>query len=447
MDTSILKTNEVLITDLTHEGYGVGKVDGYPLFIPGAMVGEIVKYEVEKMNKSYGTAKLIEIVKPSPHRVKPRCNIFGVCGGCDLMHMSYQQQLAFKVKMAEDSFRKLGHLNLSVDEIIGMDEPYYYRNKVQIPFGMRKNKVICGYYKKKSHEIASFDYCYIQPEYITELITFIRNLANEYKISAYDEKEHQGVLRHVLVRNNYLHEMMIVFITNTDNIPNINEIINKIIKRYPQVKSIIHNINNKKTNVILGDKYHVLYGNDYLIDKIHDLQFKISFYSFFQVNLTQTEKLYQRVLNYLKPASNDIIIDGYCGVGTITLMIAKYCKQIYGIEVVNEAIENAKENAKLNNINNATFIVGKVEDEIGNLINNKISAIVLDPPRKGVEKVVIEKIIENNIHKIVYVSCNVATLARDLSLLASDYDIKNVTLVDMFCHTADVEAVALLERK
>ncbi|HHU55469.1 MAG TPA: 23S rRNA (uracil(1939)-C(5))-methyltransferase RlmD, partial [Acholeplasmataceae bacterium] len=230
-------------------------------------------------------------------------------------------------------------------------------------------------------------------------------------------------------------------------IPNLDKVVSKLINRYPQVKSIILNINNKKTNVILGDKHKILYGEEFLIDQIHDLKFKISFYSFFQVNLKQTEKLYQKVLEFLKPKEGDVIIDGYCGVGTITLMVAQHCKHIYGIEVVSKAIENARENAKLNNINNVTFIVGKVEDEIDNLINKNISGIILDPPRKGVDKNVLEKIVDTNIPKVVYVSCNVASLARDLNILSSKYDVKKVVLVDMFCHTADVESVVLLERK
>lgn len=445
-----MKANErftLQVIDINHLGYGVAKNEGLAIFIPGALIGETVVCEITKMEKTYANAKLIEIIERSPYRVKPICEIFGLCGGCEIMHLDYSKQLAFKVKTAEETFRRIGHLDLNVDEIIGMDNPYYYRNKIQVPLGSRKNKVIAGYYMQQSHNIIPFDNCYIQPLYATEIVKFIRNLANEYKISAYDEVTGKGTLRHILIRNNYLDEVMVVFITNEDVINNINDIVQKIVKRYPNVKSIIQNINKSKTNVILGNKHKVLYGDEFITDRILGIDYKISHYAFFQVNREQTEKLYSKTLEYLNPTATDIIIDGYCGVGSITLSIAKNAKFVYGIEVVEEAIKNGNTNAALNNINNVKFIVGKVEDEIDNLLDKKINAIVLDPPRKGVESKVLNKIIETKIPKLVYVSCNVATLARDLNILSNDYDIKKITLVDMFCHTTGVECVTLLERK
>jgi len=327
-----------------------------------------------------------------------------------------------------------------------MDEPYFYRNKVQVPFGCENGKVICGYFKKKSHEIAAFDYCYVQPEYVTDIIIFIRDLLNEYNISTYDEEKHEGLIRHVLVRNNYLGEVMVVFIINGKKIPHEKGIIENIVKSFPQVKSIIQNINIKETNVILGNKHRLLYGKDHLIDKLKDLKFNISHYSFFQINLEQTEKLYQTILDYLSPQLEDIIIDGYCGVGTISLMIAKRVKKVYGIEIVEDAIKNAKDNAKLNDIDNAEFIVGKVENEISKLINKNIAAVVLDPPRKGVKREVLEAIIDNKIPKLVYVSCNVATLARDVKILSENYNLEKISIVDMFPQTSHVECVTLMSR-
>lgn len=435
------------IVDLNHQGFGVAKHEGLAIFIPGALIGETIRCQITKIEKTFAQAKLLEILNRSQDRVKPVCEIFNNCGGCEIMHLAYHQQLKYKTKMAEETFKRIGHLDLKVEGILGMDNPYYYRNKIQVPFGERNKKVIAGYYKQKTHEIIPFDNCYIQPLYVTDIVKFIRNLANEYKISAYDEKTHIGTLRHVLIRNNYLDQVMIVLITNDDKINHIDEIVKKIITRYPNVISIIQNINKRNNNVILGDKHTVLYGEEYITDQINDLTFRIAHYSFFQVNRLQTEKLYQKVIEFLNPTPNDVIIDGYCGVGSITLSIAKKAKYVYGIEIVEEAIKNANVNAKLNLINNVKFIVGKVEEQIDKLFDQKIDAIVLDPPRKGVERSVLEKIISTNIPKMVYVSCDVATLARDLNILSEEYDIVKITLVDMFCHTCGLESVVLLTRK
>ena len=438
---------KVEITDLSHDGLGVAKADGFALFIPGVLIGETVICRITKVNKAYGNAELVEIVEKSPNRVKPICKIFGKCGGCDLMHMDYASQLNFKKHMAESTFKRIGHLNIIATEIIGMDEPYYYRNKIQVPIGMAKEKVIAGYYKKKSHDIIQFDKCYIQPEYMTDMVHFLRNLANEYKLEVYDEEKKTGNLRHILIRNNYQDDVMLALITHEDKIKDIDMIVEKIINRYPQVKSIIHNINNRGNNVILGNDYKLLYGDENLTEELLGLKFSISHKSFFQINLKQTEKLYKRAIEYLNPQDNETIIDGYCGVGSITLAIANKAKKVYGIEIVEEAIENAKVNAKLNNIKNVTFLVGKVEDKIDSLLSEGIDSIVFDPPRKGIEEIVLRKTMETKIKKIVYVSCNVATLARDLAILNEEYDIKKVSLVDMFCQTAAVEAVALLIKR
>lgn len=442
---NIGKVLKLEVVDLSHDGVGVAKADGFAIFIPGALVGEEVICKITKVTKNYGQADLVEVVSKNPNRVKPICKIFGICGGCDIMHIDYQSQLQFKKVMAENTFQRLGHLHIKVNEIIGMDEPYYYRNKIQVPVGVEKHKVIAGYFKKKSHDIIAFDDCYIQPQYMTDMVRFIRNLANEYRLSAYDENSKSGLLRHILIRSNYKDEVMIVLITHEQKINHIDEIISKITNRYPQVKSIIHNINNRGNNVILGEKYQLLYGEENIIDRLHGLDFLISHKAFFQINRRQTEKLYARALEYLNPSANDVIIDGYCGVGTIALFIAKHCKYVYGIETIPEAIENANINASINNISNVSFIVGKVEDEIGNLLDKGINGIVFDPPRKGIDEIVLRNTIASKIPKIVYVSCNVATLARDLAMLNEYYDIKKMTLVDMFPQTAAVEAVCLLE--
>lgn len=434
----------VNVSGLTHEGSGVAKIDGFAVFIVGALPGETVVCKIEKVAKQFAQAKLIEIKSSSAERIKPRCKIFDLCGGCDIMHLEYQSQLRFKKQMAEETFRRIGHLDIVVDEIIGMEHPYYYRNKVQIPFQMRDNKAICGYYRRKSHQIVPLEECFIQPKYATEMTQFIKNLANEFKIRAYDETTRIGYIRHVLIRSNHLDEVMIVLIVNRD-LPRKQDFVAKITQRYPQVKSIILNINKKDTNVILGSESHVLFGEDQLIDQLFDIQFNISHRSFFQVNRLQTMRLYQRILDYAQLTGNETVIDGYCGVGTITLLLAKHARYVYGIEVVEDAIVDAKQNARLNHISNVEFMVGQVETELRSLMNHEISLIILDPPRKGIDSDVLNSIIESNISKLIYVSCDVATLARDLKILSQAYEIKNMTLVDMFCHTSSVESVVLLE--
>lgn len=438
---------KVECVDINHQGLGVCKIDGFPIFVNNILVGEEAEIEITKLEKSYGFGNVIEYLKYSKSRVKPRCPSFGSCGGCEIMHMDYQAQLDFKVKMAKETFKRIGHLDLKIDKIIGMDNPYYYRNKVQIPYRMKKSKVVCGFYKKNTHDIIPLEECFIEPLQATEMAKFVRNLANEYKISAYDEQTKKGILRHVLIRKTVNDEYMLVLVTKEEVIPNQKEIVDKIVQRYPNVLTIIQNINPKDTNVILGNKSKILFGTGTLFENLLGLKFIVSHQSFFQTNHIQTEKLYQQALTYANPKEHDIIVDGYCGVGTISLLLAVECKKVYGIEIVPDAIKDAKTNAKLNDIVNVEFIVGKTEEELLKLENVRIDTIVVDPPRKGCDRTLLETIKAKQIQKIVYVSCDVATLARDLEILSTDYDIKNVTLVDMFPHISDVETCVLLELK
>ncbi len=436
------------ISDLNHEGFGVGKVDGYTLFIPGALPGEKIICKVIEVGKSFGFAEVVEIVESSPYRVRPRCDRFSECGGCELMHLEYNMQLQFKKKKAEETFKRIGHLkNVFVNEIIGMSEPYFYRNKIQVPCADKKGKLICGYYRKKSHTIIPLENCYIQPLIMTDVIKFIKNICNELKIFGYDEINKRGCLRYIMIRENHKKELMVVLVTHETKIKQAEVLVEKIIKRYPQIISIIHNVNSLGTNVILNDNYQVLYGSKYIEDEICNLKFNISYQSFFQVNPVQTVKLYNKVLEYADLHSDSVVIDGYCGVGTMSLLLAKKAKLVYGIEVVKSAIKNAKENAVLNNINNVDFIVGKVEDELPKYIDKGANTLVIDPPRKGLDTEVINTILTSQIKRIIYVSCDLATLARDLELLINDYNISRVCLVDMFCHTSSCETITLLERR
>ena len=304
-----------------------------------------------------------------------------------------------------------------------------------------------GYYKKKSHEVVPIEKCYLQPDEMTEVIKFIKNLCNEYNVSIYNEITGKGILRHVLVRKNYKDELMVVLITNGSNMFHIDEIVEKVVNRYPNVKSIYQNINMKKNNIILGEHSKLLYGQKTLEEKLCDLYFDVSYQSFFQVNREQTEKLYNIVLEYAEANSKTSIIDAYCGVGTISLMLAKKAKFVYGIEVVKEAIINANANAKKNKITNTKFIVGKVEDKINDYVSDEVNTIVVDPPRKGLDQNVINTILNSNIKRVVYVSCNPTSLARDLKLLKEKFDIKKCSVVDMFCQTVGIETIVCLEKK
>lgn len=437
----------VEIVDMSYDGLGVAKIDGYILFVDECLVGEKVLVEITEMGKNYGFARNIGISRPSPYRTKPKCPHFGVCGSCELMHMDYKQQLQFKRKTVEETIKKVAKLEkVNIDKIVGMDNPYNYRNKVQMPFAFNK-KAIFGYYKKKSHEVVPIDKCYLQPDEITEVIKFIKNLCNEYKVSIYNELTGKGILRHVLVRKNYKDELMVVLITNGYELYNIDVIVKKIVTKFHNVKSVHQNINLKKNNVILGDKSKLLYGVDSLEEELCGLKFDVSHQSFFQVNREQTEKLYNLVLEYTEANEKTSIVDAYCGVGTISLMLAKKAKYVYGIEVVKEAISNAKQNAKKNGISNVDFKVAKVEDVIDDYIKKDVNTIVLDPPRKGLDQNVVKALLASNIKRIVYVSCNPTSFARDLNLLKEKFDLKKISVVDMFCQTTGAECVSLLELK
>ena len=408
--------------DLNHDGMGVFKVNGFTIFALNSIIGEVALLEIEKVNSNYAQAKILEIKKKSKDRVTPICKQFLECGGCDLMHMKYSKQLEFKENMGKETLRRIGDLQ-TVDKvcegIIGTDnDNYHYRNKVQIPFSKIGKKTVCGFYKKKTHFIIPLEECYIQPQTCNEIAKFVKNLANEYGIDGYVENQKTGILKHLLIRKNSFNEYMVILVTRSEKINCLDEVVKKITNRYPEVKSILLNIQEKDTNVILGSKTVVLYGKDELIDELLGYKFKLSHRSFFQINHNQTEKLYLTVKEFASFNKNDIVLDAYCGVGSIGITLSQSVKKVYGIEVVPEAVENAKENAKINGINNITFYTGKVEEVISDLKDINFDVVVVDPPRKGCDQSFIKTIIDNNIKKVVYVSCNVATLARDIKLLS-----------------------------
>ncbi|MCT1578745.1 23S rRNA (uracil(1939)-C(5))-methyltransferase RlmD [Oceanobacillus kimchii] len=436
--------------DLTHEGNGVAKIEGYPLFVPDVLPDEEAKVKVVKINKNFGFGKLLELTKTSSHRVEPTCHVH--CGGCQLQHMSYDLQLQMKQDQVHNVMKKVAHLDhVPVHPILGMEEPSHYRNKVQIPVGEKNGEVIVGFYQKRSHRILqNQDTCHIQDEAINEVLPFTRQLMNKYGIQAYDEKSHRGQLRHIMVRvGHHTKDIMIVFVTKTSKFPEKDRIIKELTEQF-QVKSIVQNVNDQRTNVVLGKKTKVLWGENYIYDKIGDLTFAISPKSFFQVNPIQTKVLYDKALEYANIDKDDVVIDAYCGIGSISLFLAQKAKKVYGIEVVPEAIEDAKMNAEINGMNNVEFSVGQAEKVMPKWKEQGLDpdVIVVDPPRKGCDVDFLEAMIAMKPKRIVYVSCNPSTLARDLRILEDGgFETKQVQPVDMFPSTNHVECVAELTLK
>jgi len=437
---------EVEFVDMTHDGMGICKIDGFTVFVANALKGEKATIKITKMNENFGFGRLIDFLHKSPFRKEPICEHFSECGGCNLMHMNYQMQLDFKKYRTAETLKRLGRIETTVRDTVGMLNPYYYRNKAVIPFGEFNGKIIAGLYKLRSHDIIDMKRCYIIPKITTDIVKYLKNIFVELDIPAYSELLGTGVIRHVVIRtSNKFDDISVTLVTSTPKLPKKEMIVKKLVGRYRRVVSVMHNYNPGITNVVLGKKSKVLYGEDFIRDDINGVMFKISHRSFYQVNPNQTEELYKKAIDYAELTPNDIVIDAYCGIGTIGLSVANYCKTVLGVEVVKQAIDDAVDNAKINNISNAKFIAGKAEDVIKSWSNYDVDALFIDPPRKGCAKAFLDTIIEMKIPKIVYVSCNVATLARDLNVLqAAGYDVKEVTPFDMFPQTSHIEVVAKL---
>lgn len=444
---------DLYIEDLTHEGNGVGKVNGYPIFIPYALPGEEAEVRIVKANKNFGFGKLIETKKISEHRVTPPCNVYFKCGGCQLQHMDYETQLMMKQNQVKNVMKKIAHLpHVPVHETIGMPgEPWFYRNKMQIPVGENDGKLITGFYRERSHDIIpDMERCWIQNEPGDTLVKEVRDIADALGISAYNEVAHQGDLRHIFVRTAYTTgEMMIVLVTKREKVPQLDQLIEQITAQNDKVISVIQNVHPEKKNVILGKKFITHFGKDYLEDKLGDLTFKISPQAFYQVNPEQTEVLYEKALEYAAVDSNDIVIDAYCGIGSISLFLAQKAKKVYGVEIVPQAITDAKENAKINHLDNTEFVVGQAEKVMPWWYAQGLrpDVIVVDPPRKGCDEALLEAMLGMKPNRIVYVSCNPSTLARDLRILEDGgYQTQEIQPVDMFPQTNHVELVALMSR-
>lgn len=450
------------INGMGYEGEGVGKIDDFTIFVPNALLGEKVKVKIVKINKNFAFGKLVEIIEQSDQRVEPICSIYKRCGGCQLQHYSYNEQLKFKRERVKDCIERIGKLQavdinsdskdngVIINDTIGMSNPYRYRNKVQLPVGKKNKDVTIGFYATRSHEIIHMDTCNIQDETADAVVKLVKTWIEEYNIETYNEENHSGIIRHIMIRKAFkTNETMVVIVTKTPDIPHIDELIKAITENTPGIKSIIQNINDKKTNVILGQYCRTLWGEDIISDYIGDFKFNISPLSFFQVNPIQTEVLYSKALEYAELTGDETVFDAYCGTGTISLFLSQNAKMVYGVEIIPEAIENAIENAKQNNVNNVEFIVGQSEKVIPELIEKGIKAdvVVVDPPRKGCERILLEAIAKMGPKRIVYVSCDPGTLSRDLKIMDElGYKTTEIQPVDMFPHTAHVETVAKLSK-
>ncbi|WP_161878722.1 23S rRNA (uracil(1939)-C(5))-methyltransferase RlmD [Alkalibacterium sp. MB6] len=440
------------VVDLTHEGLGVVKVDQYPLFVEGALTGETIQYKVIKTGKKFGFGRLEKVIEASPNRVDIVDKVYAQTGTMSLQHLTYDAQLAFKKEQVEKVLTKIAKLpDVKVNDVIGMDNPYGYRNKAQVPVRKIDGRLTTGFFRKNSHDLIPLEDFVIQDPKIDEAIVKVRDIMRRYHVKPYDEIDHKGWLRHIIVRRGYYtQQLMLVLVTTTSDFHRQDEIIEAIKKELPELVSIIQNINSEKTNVILGDESTVLFGTDAYQDQLLGFTFTISHQSFYQVNPLQTEKLYQTAVEYAGLTGEETVIDAYSGIGTMTLALAKEAKHVYGMEIVEPAVKNAKENAELNGVTNVSFETGPAEDIIVAWAKEgrHVDTIVVDPPRKGLASEFIEAVLTMKPQKMIYVSCNPSTLARDLKLLnEGGYDVKRVQPIDMFPQTTHVETVCLLTRK
>lgn len=436
---------EVDISDIGYDGEGIAKINGYTTFVKGALKGEKAKIKMVKVNKDYGFAKLLEVLEYSEDRDDPICDSFKRCGGCSLQHMSYDAQLDHKTKLVRATLKKqLGYEPL-VEEIIGMGIPYNYRNKAQYPVCDGK----IGFFAERTHELIENEKCFIQNTLSDRLAKDAFKIIQKYDVSTYSEKSGKGCLRHIVTRIGVnTNEMMLMFVTNGKDLKNSDKIVKEILEAYPTLTTIVQNINEENGNVILGDKCVTLYGEGFIIDKLGDYKFKISPLSFYQVNPVQTEMLYSVAKRYAGLTGNENVFDLYCGIGTISIFVADSAKNVFGVEIVEDAIKDAKENAEMNEKKNIEFICGKAEEIIPEKYKEGKTAdvVFVDPPRKGCDMKLLETLKEMQAKKIVYISCNPATLARDLKYLTDNgYEIEKVQPVDMFPQTPHVECVTLLE--
>ena len=470
----------VKIEDIGLEGEGIGKVDGFPLFVKDAIVGDVAKVKIVKAKKTYAYARAEEILEPSPYRVEPKCAFHRQCGGCQIQALSYDRQLQFKQDKVYNNLLRIGgftkeELDAVMEPVVGMEDPYHYRNKAQYPVGVNKDgELITGFYAGRTHSIIANTTCYLGQARNKEILEAILSYMKENGVSAYDELTGKGYVRHILIRSGFTSgEVMICLVINgkskglskEDRYLKNEKVLLETLSKMDGVKSISVSINTEKTNVIMGKEIHTLWGSDTITDVIHvrdmekegypftgqELTFAISPLSFYQVNPVQTEKLYSLALSYAGLTGEETVWDLYCGIGTISLFLAAAAKKVYGVEIVPQAIDDAKANAIRNSISNAEFFVGKAEEVLPEKYETEgiyADVIVVDPPRKGCDSACLETMLKMAPKRIVYVSCDSATMARDVKILREGgYELKRVRPVDQFAHTTHVETVCLMEKK
>ena len=454
MDIPVQKNKEYIveIIDNGFEGEGIAKIDNFTIFVDGAIKGEKCKILIVKVTSSHAFGKLLEILEKSPNRCIPDCPTYKRCGGCNLRHIDYEETLNIKQQKVQNLVNKTLSKNIKVQKTLGMGNPYNYRNKAQYPIGTDKNgNKVLGVFAKRTHEIIPIEDCQIQKEVSYQIAKYILEYIKENNISVYNEKKQKGLVRHIITKVGVqTDEIMCIIVINGKEIPNELTLANNIIDRFPNVKTVVKNINTKNTNVIMGDKNKTIVGRGYITDVLGDYIFKISPMSFYQVNPVQAEALYNIAIEKANITKDDVVCDLYCGIGTIGIFASKYAKKVYGIEIVSQAIEDAYKNAKLNNINNIDFICGDVESAFDQLIKKEKvepSVVIVDPPRKGLDRNTIDNIMKLKVNKVVYISCNPATMVRDLAVMEEMYDIEEVQPVDMFPFTSHCEVITCLKLK
>ena len=442
-----MKTMKICIDHLTKEGVGVTRIEKKPMYIMYAIDNEEILVNVEFVGKRNIFGSVNEVIKPSPYRCDPKCSVDYKCGGCHLSHMSYEGQLNFKTNQVKRLYKEAEFDNVKIHDCIGQEVPYFYRNKVQTPVQKKGKNIIAGFYKEDSHDIIPYDRCFVQDDLSNKIIKAVVAAMKENKIDPYNEDLRTGVIRHVLVRRAEK-ETMLVLITNVNAFHGRNNFVNSIKKKAPEITTIVQNINPRHTNVILGEKENILYGKGFIVDTLCGVNFKISPKSFYQINKQQCEKLYTKAIELANLTGNEIVLDAYCGIGTIGMIASKKAKEVYGVEIVADAIKDAKMNAKNNNITNCKFYCADAQDFMKRYEGEKMDTVFVDPPRKGCSEQFLQALVKFKPKKIVYISCNPETQVRDLKYLVSKgYSFNEVYPVDMFPQTFHVESIVCLTRK
>lgn len=442
----------VNIRDISHKGEGIGSHRGFTVFVPGGVPGDSLRVRIISVKPSYARGLIASVDSRSPLRVDACCETYEPCGGCQIQHIDYQEQLRLKERIVKETLVRIGGLeSVVVEPIKGMACPWHYRNKAQFPVGGQPGNITAGCYQIRTHNIVNIRSCAIQHSLINTGLEVVRKAVNKFAIEPYDEERHRGILRHIVLRvGAATRQLMVVLVTRVKDFPGKAELAQCIGESLPEAVSVVQNINPHRTNVILGPETLPLYGRDYIEDVLLGVTYRISARSFYQVNPRQTEILYRTALDYAALGKGDTVFDAYCGIGTITLTLAREAGFVYGVEVVPEAVADARQNAKLNDITNVDFITGKSETVIPQMIaeGKVIDCLVVDPPRKGCDEELLQAAADAGIPRIVYVSCNPSTLARDLRFLSQrGYLVDRVQPVDMFPHTAHVETAVLIEKK